>query len=178
MPRPLKDDPRHHQVNVRFTTRELVRIHHHASLTGKTLTDFGRTVMLRRPRPRRRDASVTVTIAPARLARWRALGNGLNQLTHDLNARHELDPRAFTVLLRSLRLLLRRCFPQHFDADDVIAAYMLTPAVRYHLRKVCTNLVQIADNYRLLGLIPPLPLSHLIDRFRAVLNGDRAAHGP
>lgn len=178
MPRPRKHDPRYHQVNVRFTARELVRIHHHASLTGKTLTDFGRTVMLRRPRPRSKIAPAIVSLPARRLARWRTVGDSLNQLAHHLNARHELDSSAFTVVLRSLRLLLCRCFPEHFTPDVVVAPYMLAPALRYHLRKVCTNLVQIADSYRMLGLVPPLPLSNLIGRYRAVLNGDRAAHGP
>ena len=54
---------------------------------------------------------------------------------------------------------------------------MLAPAVRYQLRKICTNLVQIADLYRALGLLPPLSLSHLIARFRTILNGDGAGHG-
>jgi hypothetical protein len=163
---------------MRFTAREFVRIHHHAALTGTTLTDFGRTVMLRRPRPRRKHAPAIVALPPKRLARWTTLGNALNQLAHDFNARHQLDARRLTVLLRSLRLHLRCCFPDHFHPDIPVAAYMLAPAVRYHLRKVCTNLVQLADRYRLLGLTPPLPLSNLIARFRCVLNGDAAAHGP
>ncbi len=69
MPRPRKDDPRYHQVNVRFTARELVRINHHASLAGKTLTDFGRTVRLRRPRPRSKLAPATVSLPAKRLRR-------------------------------------------------------------------------------------------------------------
>jgi hypothetical protein len=54
----------------------------------------------------------------------------------------------------------------------------LAPAARTQLRKTCTNLVQIADHYRLLGLTPPLPLSNLIGRLRAILNGDHSLHGP
>ena len=82
------------------------------------------------------------------------------------------------MLFTRARLLLRRCFPEHFNPDAAIAAYELAPPVRTQLRKACTNLVQIADAYRLLGSIPPLPLSNLIGRFRAVLNGDSSAHGP
>ena len=51
------------------------------------------------------------------------------------------------------------------------------PALRYHLRKTCTNLVQIADRFQALGLLPPLPLSNLIRRFRTILNGDSPPHG-
>jgi len=177
MTRPRKNEPRQHQVNVRFTTHELLRIHHHASLTGKTLTDFGRTVMLRKPRPRPRTAPQLVSLAPRRLARWRALGNAINGLAHDLNARHQLDPRALRVLLTRLQLLLRNSFTDHFAANAAIPPYALSPAVRYQLRKVCTNLVQIADHHRSLGIDPPLPLSNLIGRLRALLNGDRSLHG-
>lgn len=177
MTRPRKDEPRQHQVNVRFSTRELVRIHHHASLTGKTLTDFGRTVMLRRPRPRPKTAPQLLSLPPEQLERWHTLGNAINAMAHDLNARHQLDPRALGVVLTRVRLLLRKGFPQHFHPDAVIAAYTLAPDVRTQLRKACTNLVQIADQYRLLGFSPPLPLSNLIGRLRAVLNGDGGVHG-
>lgn len=39
MPRPRKDDTRKHQLNIRFTPRELARVHHHAGLLGKTAAD-------------------------------------------------------------------------------------------------------------------------------------------
>jgi hypothetical protein len=101
MPRPRKAEPRQHQLNVRFTARELLRVQHHASLAGKSITDFGRSVMLRRPRPRPKTAPQVLTLPPERLERWRALGNQLNQMAHDLNARHQLDPHALRRLLVS-----------------------------------------------------------------------------
>jgi hypothetical protein len=117
MSRPRRDDPRQHQLNVRFTAVEFARIHHHASLTGKTLTEFGRTVMLRRPRPRRKDAPVLIALPQHLLQRWHALGMSLNALAHDLNATHELAAPALAAIIKSLQLLLRRSFPRHFDAD-------------------------------------------------------------
>jgi hypothetical protein len=134
--------------------------------------------MLRRPRPRSKAALQLLSLTPERLERWRALGTAINALAHDLHARHQLDPRALAVLLTRVRLFLRTCFPQHFVPDAALPAYALAPAVRTQLRKACTNLVQIADRYRQLGLMPPLPLSNLIGRLRAVLNGDRSLHGP
>jgi hypothetical protein len=177
MARPRRDDPRQHQLNVRFTAHEFARIHHHASLTGKTVTEFGRAVMLRRPRRRRTIAPALVTLPQPMLQRWHALGLSLNGLAHDLNARHELAAPALGAIVKSLRLLLRRSFPRHFNGDGAVAPYMLAPAVRYQLRKICTNLVQIADLYRALGLLPPLGVSHLIGRLRTILNGDGAGHG-
>jgi len=177
MSRPRRHDPRQHQLNVRFTAYEFARIHHHASLTGKTITDFGRAVMLRRPRPRRKTTPALIALPQQTLQRWHALGLSLNSLTHDLNATHQLTTPALATIVRSLRRLLRRSFPWYFDAIVAVAPYVLAPAVRYQLRKICTNLVQIADLYRALGLLPPLSLSHLIGRFRTLLNGDGAGHG-
>jgi len=177
MTRPRKHEPRQHQLNVRFSTRELIRIHHHASLTGKSVTDFGRSVMLRRPRRRRRREPRLICLPDRLLQRWHTLGNAINHFAHDLNARDQLDPRALAILLRRLRLLLRRCFCEHFEDDATIAPYAFAPAARTQLRKACTNLVQIADRCRLLGLAPPPSLSGLIRRLRALLNGDQAAHG-
>jgi hypothetical protein len=177
MPRPRQDDPRQHQLNVRFTAREFARIHHHADLIGKTLTDFGRAVMLRRPRPRRKSAPQIISLAPRLLDRWHAHGLSLNHLAHHLNATHQLANPAQLRIIGSLRLLLRKSFPAHFDSAGPIVPYSLAPAVRYQLRKICTNLVQIADAYRALGILPPLSLSHLIGRLRAVLNGDSPLHG-
>lgn len=177
MSRPRRDDPRQHQLNVRFTAYEFARIHHHATLTGKTVADFGRAVMLRRPRPRRKTSPALVALPQHALQRWHALGMSLNGLAHDLNASHQLPGQALAHTVKSLRLLLRRSFPGHFDPDSPVAPYILAPAVRYQLRKICTNLVQIADLSRALGLLPPLSLSHLISRFRTILNGDAAGHG-
>lgn len=178
MSRPRTDEPRQHQINVRFTAREFARLHHHASLTGKTVADFGRAVMLRRPRLRTKAAPALIALPPEALARWQALGASLNVFAHHLNATHAIAAPALAPLVKRLRLLLRRSFPRPCDGKSPMSPYTLAPAARYHLRKVCVNLVQIADLYRGLGLLPPLSLSHLIARFRAVLNGDRPARGP
>jgi hypothetical protein len=177
MSRPRRDDPRQHQLNVRFTAYEFARIHNHAALTGKTVTDFGRAVMLRRPRPRRKTEPALIALPQHALQRWHALGISLNGVAHDLNVSHQLPGPALADIVKRLRLLLRRSFPGHFDGDGTVAPYILAPAARYQLRKICTNLVQIADLYRALGLLPPLSLSHLIGRFRTILNGDGARHG-
>ncbi len=177
MTRPRKQETREHQVNLRFTTTELVRIHRHAVLTGKTPTDFARSVMLRRPRPSRKSGPQLIALAPEQLQRWRALGTRVNAMAHDLNAHHWLDLRALGVLLARLRMLLRKSFPGHFAPDAAIPPYALTPELRIQLRRVCTNLAQIAERCRAGGLEPPLPLSRLIYRMRAILNGD-AAHDP
>jgi len=176
MTRPRKDEPRQHQVNVRFSTRELVRIHHHAALTGKSVTDFSRSVMLRRPRRRPRQPRL-IALPEQLLQRWRMIGGAVNHIAHDLNASHQLNSRALSVQMRRLRLLLCSSFPEHFHPDVAVAPYSLAPELRTQLRKACTNLVQIAHRCRELRLAPPPPLSGLIARLRTLLNGDQAAHG-
>jgi hypothetical protein len=177
MSRPRTNDPRQHQVNVRFTTRELARIHHHASLAGRTVTEFGRAAMLRRPRAPSKTTPRRLGLPPERLARWQSLGREINDLAHGLNAGHQLNPRALAVLLTGLALLLRASFPGQCDAGAGVLRYRLEPAARYHLRKVCTNLVQIRARCRLLHIDAPAALADLIGSLRALLNGDRARHG-
>jgi hypothetical protein len=172
MPRPRRDETRKHQLNIRFTAREFARVHHHAGLLGQTPADFGRGVMLRRPRRKRREAPLIIAASDRLLRRWHALGLLLNGLAHRFNATGELPQPELAHVLHLLRRLLRRSFPV-----ASAASYALAPALRYHLRKTCTNLVQIADRHRVLGLAPPVPLANLIARFRAVLNGDQPPHG-
>jgi hypothetical protein len=177
MARPRINAPRQHQVNVRVTTHELVRIHRHALLAGKSVTEFGRSVMLRRPRPRRKQPVEEIALEPAALARLEALGYAVNDMAHGFHASGRMDPRALTVLVTRLRLFLTRAVPGHFESDADLRGYALAPATRVQLRKLCTNLVQIAERFRLMGLSPPLPLSNLIGRLRSLLNGDGSVHG-
>src|SRR5262245_55398916 len=178
MPRPPKDNRRSHQLNIRFNARELATVHHHAGLIGKTPAEFARAVMLRRPRPRKREPTTIIALSDPAMKRWHALGLATNDLAHRCN-RHDQPPFSeIRAIVASLRLHLRCSFPQLINQQTQVAAYTLTPAVRYHLRKTCTNLVQIADRHRTLGLLPPLPLSNLIARFRLVLNADTPPHGP
>jgi hypothetical protein len=178
MPRPRKDDSRKHQINIRLTAREFARVHHHAGLLGKTPADFGRSVMLRRPRRRKGKAPVMIAIEEPMLRRWHETGLALNSLAHRSNATGEIEPSLLEALLRALRRLANASFPAAVMADNRCGSYALAPALRYHLRKACTNLVQISDKLQELGLLPPLPLANLIRRFRAILNGDSLAHGP
>lgn len=177
MPRPRKDDSRKHQLNIRFSAREFARVHHHAGLTGKTPADFGRSVMLRRPRRRKGEAPVLIAIGERVLRRWHETGSALNAVAHRFNATAELPGIELERLLRTLRRLLAASFPAPFLADGGGGSYALAPALRYHLRKTCTNLVQIADRCEALRVLPPRPLFNLIRRFRTILNGDRPPHG-
>jgi hypothetical protein len=177
MSRPRINEPRQHQVNVRVSTHELVRIHRHASLLGKTITEFGRSVMLRRPRRKRNPPLEEIAFDPGALARLEALGYAVNEVARRFHATGEIDRRALAVLLTRLRLFLRRSLAGHFAAQAQLKGYALAPATRTQLRKLCTNLVQIADRFRHVGLSPPVPLSNLIGRLRSVLNNDGNAHG-
>jgi hypothetical protein len=177
MARPRKDDTRNQQINIRFTAREFARVHHHAGLIGKTPADFGRSVMLRRPRRPKGEVPVLIAIAERRLRRWGETGTALNAVAHRFNATGEMPGIELDRLLRALRRLLGASFPARFLADSGSDSYTLAPALRYHLRKTCTNLVQLADRFQLLGLRPPPPLFNLIRRFRAILNRDRPPHG-
>ena len=177
MPRPRKDDTRKHQLNIRFSAREFARIHHHAGLLGKTPADFGRSVMLRRPRRNRREAPVIIAVSERVLRRWHERGVMLNALAHRFNADGEIPAPEPASVTSALRRLMKTTFRNSFTPAAGTTSYTLAPALRYHLRKTCTNLVQIADRCRALGLVPPLALSNLICRFRAVLNGDRPPHG-
>jgi len=177
MSRPRTNDPRQHQVNVRVSTHELVRIHRHALLLGKSVTEFGRGAMLRRPRPRRKQPLEEIALAACALARLEALGYAVNGVAHAFHASGRIDPRALAVLVTRLRLFLRRSFPERFASETDRRGYALAPATRTQLRKLCTNLVQIAERFRLMGLSPPLALSNLIGRLRSILNGDGSGHG-
>jgi hypothetical protein len=177
MPRPRKDDTRKLQINIRFTAREFARVHHHAGLLGKTPADFGRSVMLRRPRRRKGKAPVMIAIEEPLLRRWHETGCSLNAVTHRFNATGEFPGMELDRLLRALRRLVGASFPAAVTVDNHRGSYALAPALRYHLRKTCTNLVQISDRFQALGLFPPLPLANLIRRFRTILNGDSPPHG-
>jgi hypothetical protein len=178
MPRPRKDDTRSHQINIRFTAREFARVHHHAGLLGKTPADFARGVMLRRPRRRKGNAPVMIGIGEHVLLRWHETGSALNAVAHRFNATGEIPGVELEGLLRTLRRLVGATFSTTILPDAGNAAYVLAPTLRYHLRKTCTNLVQIADRFQSLGLLPPVPLFNLIHRFRTILNGDSLPHGP
>ncbi|HEY6984127.1 hypothetical protein [Reyranella sp.] len=176
MPRPRKDDTRSHQLNIRFTARELARVHAHAGLLGKTPADFGRSVMLRRPRRKKRAAPVTIGASGRLLRRWHAAGVALNHLAHRFNATGEIQPSELARLTNHLRRLGAASFPAAC-LQSSSAPYALAPALRYHLRKTCTNLVQIADRHQVLALPLPVSLVNLIGRSRAILNRDRLPDG-
>jgi hypothetical protein len=133
--------------------------------------------MLRRPRRNSRGAPIIIGVSDRLLCRWHALGSELNALAHRCNAGGEMPAPEITRVLNALRRLIRRSFPGGVAGAASPQPYSLAPALRYHLRKTCTNLVQISDRGRALGLLPPTPLANLIGRFRAVLNGDRPPHG-
>jgi hypothetical protein len=59
--------------------------------------------------------------------------------------------------VNALRILFNRSFPRSFQERLGAGSYALTPALRYHLRKTCTNLVQISDRAEGLGLSPLVP---------------------
>ena len=177
MPRPRKDDTRKHQLNIRFTPREFARVHHHAGLLGKTPTDFARSAMLRRPRRKRDGAPVVIAVSERLLCRWHQLGSALNGLAHRFNAGGDMPATEIAKVLSALRRLIKQSLPEVATVAAGAQPYSLTPALRYHLRKTCTNLVQVSERCRALGLPSPTPLSNLICRFRTVLNGDRPPHG-
>jgi hypothetical protein len=177
MPRPRKDDTRNHQINIRFTAREFARVHHHAGLLGKTPADYARNVMLRRPRRRKRAGPVMISIGEPLLRQWHETGSALNAVAHGFNAMGEISGINLGRLVRALRRLVDASFPRATLPASGSISYALAPALRYHLRKTCTNLVQIANRAEALGLRPPLPLLNLIRRFRVILNGDRPLHG-
>jgi hypothetical protein len=172
MPRPRKSETRTHQINFRFSTHEFVRVHAHASLSGKTVMDYGRSVLLRRPRrPKARNAPDVVSLPQRTLERWQVLGEELNAIAHLMNAREDLPPRE----LVQLRTLFKANFASVLDAG---APYSLSPPVRFHLRKVGTNLFQIRTRHDRLGIETPAALVRLLERVRTLMNGDQPPHGP
>jgi hypothetical protein len=174
MPRPRKADRRHHQINLRFSAPEYVRVHAHAALTGKTVPDFARTVLLRRPRRRRGANDLTVVaLSDAELAQWQALGTRLNDIAHLMNGRDGLPPSDLVPLLGRLRQLFNDSLAPIAAGDAKPAAYTLAPPVRHHLRKVGVNLTQIRRRLDQLRLEPPVILIRLLERARTVMNGDQ-----
>jgi len=133
--------------------------------------------MLRRPRRRKGETPVMIMIRERMLRRWHETGSALNAVAHRFNATAQIQGIELDRLLRALRRLVGASFPAPLLAGSGSTSYALAPALRYHLRKTCTNLVQIAARFRVLGVLPPLPLSNLIRRFRTILNGDSPPHG-
>jgi len=173
MARPRKAAPRHHQINLRFSAPEFVRVHAHAAILGKTVNEFGRSVLLRRPRRRKGGAAPTVIAWPDdTLAKWHALGTRLNDIAHIMNGRDDLPPGELLPLLAQLRTLFRKGFAMVLTGDPA-PAYALAPPVRHHLRKVGVNLAQIARRCDQLRLETPLALVRLLERIRTLMNGDQ-----
>src|SRR5262249_22619801 len=111
MARPRKAEPRNQQINLRFSAPELVRVHAHAALIGKTINEFGRSVLLRRPRRRKGGAQPSVIAwSNETLAKWHALGTRLNDIAHIINARDGLPPAELLPLLAQLRTLFKKGF--------------------------------------------------------------------
>jgi hypothetical protein len=179
MPRPRKADSRSHQINLRFSVPEYVRVHAHAALTGKTVPDFARAVLLRRPR-RRKSANppIVVTLSDAELARWHAFGTQLNDIAHVMNSGDHPPPASLVPLLGQIRQLLKHGLASVLTTDAKPVAYTLAPPVRHHLRKIGVNLSQIRRRLDQLGLPPPIILVRLLERTRAAINGDQPPHGP
>jgi hypothetical protein len=177
MARPRKADARDHQINFRFTAPEIVRIHRHAAIAGRTVTEFGRAVMLRRPRRRKRaNEPIIIALPDAQLQLWHTLGARLNAIAHMMNARDDLPPSELLALLAQLRALLKKSFPTLLAADAAPISYALTPPVRHHLRKVGVNLAQIAKRFDQLGMQAPIILVRLLARIRTLMNGDQGLH--
>ena len=171
MGRPRKDEPRDQQLNVRFTAAEFARIYRHASLAGKSVPEFSRAVLLRRPRKSRSKAAPElIALSPSALAAWQEAGARLNGIAHAMNAREILPPTALPTLLRELEALLGL----HFRALPADRHYALAPPVRFHLRKVGANLVQIRQRHDALGLAPPRTLITSLGTIRRIMAHDRA----
>ena len=179
MARPRKADSRKHQINLRFSAHEFVRVHAHAAASGKSVADFGRAVLLRRPRRRKRTTDLVVVGLPdSVLQQWHVLGARLNAIAHVMNAHDDLPPADLVRLLDQFRVLLKKSFATLLAADAVPRPYALAPAVRHHLRKVGVNLAQIGKRFDQLGLVPPITLVRLLARIRTLMNGDQPLHGP
>src|SRR5262245_49432053 len=173
MARPRKAEPRNQQINLRFSAPEFVRVHAHAAILGKTLNEFGRSVLLRRPSRRKGGVPPTIVVwSDETVAKWHALGARLNDIAHMVNARDGLPPAELLPLLAHLRTLFRKGFATVLAADPA-PAYALAPPVRHHLRKVGVNLAQIARRCDQLGLETPLALARLLERIRTLMNGDQ-----
>jgi hypothetical protein len=177
MPRPRKADRRHHQVNVRLSAPEYVRVHAHAALTGKTVTDFARAVLLRRPR-RRKSAPEPeiIALADVELPQWHDLGTRLNHVAHLMNGRDGLPPSELAALLGQIGELMDCSLAGAASAEANSTPYALAPPVRHHLRKVGVNLAQISRRFDQLGLDKPVALVRLLAGIRMLLAGDRPPH--
>ena len=171
MGRPRKDEPRDRQHNIRFTAAEIVRIEQNAALSGKTLPEFSRTALLRRPRKPRGDRALTLIVFPAPvIAAWQQLGGRLNGVAYRMNARDVLPPAELRRILVELQRLMRSGLRHYRDH----ARYALAPPVRFHLRKVGANLVQLRQRHDDLGLPAPAALLRLLEAIRAIMRGDRS----
>ncbi|RTL73326.1 MAG: hypothetical protein EKK41_00165 [Hyphomicrobiales bacterium] len=171
MGRPRKDEPRDQQHNIRFTAAEIVRIQQNAARSGKTLLEFSRTALLRRPRPPRgKNAPTLIVFSAPVIAAWQQLGAQLNDIAHRMNARDVLPPSELRRILAELQRLLRSGLRHYRDH----ARYALAPPVRFHLRKVGANLVQLRQRHDDLGLPAPAALLRLLEAIRAIMRGDRS----
>jgi hypothetical protein len=175
MPRPRKAYTRNQQINLRLSAPELVRVHADAALIGKSVPDFARAVLLRRPRRRRGTAApVVIAFTDGVLARWQLHGGSLNDIAHQMNGRDAAPPAQLIAVVDELRRLLKHSFPQSLITSGTASAYTLAPPARHHLRKVGVNLAQIRTRLDQLGFAPPIGLIALLQRIRLILNGERS----
>ena len=175
MPRPRKIDPRQHQVNVRFSAPEYVKLNRHAALTGKSVADFARDVLLRRPRRRKTAELRVLVLSDEMLARWAALGGKLNDIAHLINGQETPPPAELERLLTDLMRLFRACFGANAATSEPT---MIAPIVRHHVRRIGVNLVQIRDRLGLLGFEFPKQLLPAISQLRELINRVHPPHGP
>jgi hypothetical protein len=108
MGRPIKSEPRDHQLNFSLTASELESIRQRAASVGMRPVHFGRDLLLSSSR------NVSATRAPesnvgrlihAQLVR---LGNNLNQLVRHLHETGDPLPPDLEPLLRDIRQIIAR----------------------------------------------------------------------
>src|SRR5262245_58685647 len=124
MPRPRKADSRDHQINLRFSAPEYVRVYANAAIMGSTVPDFARVVLLRRPRRRKRGIQpVVIALPDNQLEQWHVLGARLNDIAHVLNARDDLPPSDLVPLLVQIRAAFKKSFTALLGTDAKLTPY-------------------------------------------------------
>lgn len=108
MGRPIKTEPRNHQLNFSLTESELKSIHQRAAAVGMRPVHFGRGLLLgsgRNAPSARAPGSNVGRLIHTQLVR---LGNNLNQMVRHLHETGDPLPVDLEPLLRDIRQIIER----------------------------------------------------------------------
>jgi hypothetical protein len=108
MGRKKLDIKRDRQLNMRLTAQEHGLLHQRAASAGMRPVDYARARLFSKPFRTLAKASETPHLDPLFLVSLSRIGNNINQIARQLNARAIPLPPSLEPLLQEVRTLIRR----------------------------------------------------------------------